>query len=387
MNTAVNLNVVHESEAQRQHARVKIPGKIRYILRNERMEQALIDVSAGGFAFNAGNIQISVGDHCRGRMQFHVDSLTLGLDVEFQVRAFDPRSGRVGCQFHNLKPRDIATLRYLISAHLSGELVSTGDLLNTLQRENFTRARKNGLGGNGMGVFGRLKAVSFTLGLFMVGIGAFAYIAKSLYGLYFVTHADSAMVAVPSMQVTMPREGTVQSLVGPDASIEKGAPIASFSATMLEMLKGHLTDEQLSPSNVEELFGKEMKGTLTSPCNCKIARQLVADGQFASKGDVIFELVPQDTVATVQARFPFRNIAQAKPGASVSFQVAGEDEVRHGKILSSSLHDGDMSANIRATIQPDEPLPSSLAGQPVEVSIDRGPSLGWLIDRPLAAGL
>ncbi|MNJ03582.1 Alginate biosynthesis protein Alg44 [compost metagenome] len=60
--------------------------------------------------------------------------------------------------------------------------------------------------------------------------------------------------------------------------------------------------------------------------------------------------------------------------------------VRHGKILSSNLHDGSMSADIRATIQPDEPLPSTLAGQPVEVSVDRGPSLDWLVDRALAAG-
>ncbi|MFX6059557.1 alginate biosynthesis protein Alg44, partial [Acinetobacter baumannii] len=31
MNTAVNVNVVHESEAQRQFARVKLPARIRYI--------------------------------------------------------------------------------------------------------------------------------------------------------------------------------------------------------------------------------------------------------------------------------------------------------------------------------------------------------------------
>ncbi|GLZ85774.1 mannuronan synthase [Metapseudomonas resinovorans] len=385
MNTAVNLNVVHESEAQRQHARVKIPGKIRYIARGERFEASLLDVSAGGFAFTAGRANSSIGDHHKGRLMFQIDGLSLGLDVEFQVRAVDTRSERVGCVFHGLQPRDIATLRYLISSHLSGELVSAGDLLSTLQRENFTKPRKGGAGG-GMGPLARLKAVGLSAGIFVVGVGAFAYILNSLYGLYFVTHADSAMVAVPSMQVTMPREGTVQSLVSADASVEKGAPIASFNATMLEMLKGHLTDDQLTPKNVEELFGKQMKGTLTSPCNCKIARQLVADGQFASKGDVIFELVPQDTQATIQARFPFRHIGQAKPGARVTFQVAGEDQARHGKILSSSLHDGNMSADIRATIQPDEPLPSTFAGQPVEVSIDRGPSLDWLIDRALAAG-
>ncbi|WP_165664355.1 alginate biosynthesis protein Alg44 [Metapseudomonas otitidis] len=387
MNTAVNVNVVHESEAQRQHARVKLPAKVRYLVGKERVEHRLLDLSAGGFAFQVEPGQkVQVGDYHQGRMQFQVDNLSLGLDVEFQVRFLDPQQERAGCQFHNLKPRDIATLRYLISAHLSGEVVSAGDILNTLQRENFTKPRKNGSGG-GMDLFGRLRAVTFSAGLFLVGLAAFGFIFKSLYGLYFVTHAESGMVAVPAMQVTMPREGTVQSLIGGEgAVVQKGAPIASFSSTMLEMLRGHLTDDQLAPANVEELFGKQMKGTLTSPCNCKVARQLVADGQFAGKGDVIFELVPQDFEATVSARFPYRNFAQAKPGASVTFQVAGEDTPRHGKIISSSLIDSGLSSDIRVVIQPDQVLDSKLAGQPVEVSIDRGPSFDWMIHRALAAG-
>jgi hypothetical protein len=35
---------------------------------------------------------------------------------------------------------------------------------------------------------------------------------------------------------------------------------------MLDVLKGHLDDAQLQPAKVEELFGKQMTGTLTSPC-------------------------------------------------------------------------------------------------------------------------
>ena len=38
--------------------------------------------------------------------------------------------------------RDIATLRHIITSHLSGELISIGDVLSTLQRDNFTKARK-----------------------------------------------------------------------------------------------------------------------------------------------------------------------------------------------------------------------------------------------------
>ncbi len=52
MNTAVNVNVVHESEAQRQFARVKLPARIRYIGANrEGVDARLLDLSAGGFAF------------------------------------------------------------------------------------------------------------------------------------------------------------------------------------------------------------------------------------------------------------------------------------------------------------------------------------------------
>ena len=140
-------------------------------------------------------------------------------------------------------------------------------------------------------------------------------------------------------------------------------------------------------ANVEALFGKQMKGTLTSPCDCKVARQLVADGQFANKGDVIFELVPQNTKATIQASFPYRDFSRARPGSRARFWVAGEDSPRYGKIVSSSLHQGGLSADIRVLIEPEQSLDSSLAGQPVEVILDRGPSFDWVIDKALAAGL
>jgi alginate biosynthesis protein Alg44 len=388
MNTAVNVNVVHESEAQRQHARVKIPAQVHFLNKNrERVELPLSDISAGGFSVLDKQQAMQVGDFHKGRLQFKLDSFNLGIDIEFQVRSVDTHSNRIGCQLHNLKPREQATLRHLISAYLGGELVSAGDLLSTLQRDNFTKARKNASHGAGMGVLGRFKAVTFSLAIFLVGLAAFGFIFKSVYGLYFVTHAQSGLVNVPSLQVTMPREGTVQSLIGPDGAVAKGAPIASFSASMLEMLKGHLSDEQLNPANIESLFGKQIKGTLTSPCDCTVARQLVADGQFASKGDVIFELVPQNTRATVLASFPYRNFAQARIGSRASFMVAGEDSPRYGKIVSSSLHEGGLAADIRVVIEPEQALSSRLAGQPVEVVLDRGPSFDWMIDKALAAGL
>ncbi|MCO8161433.1 alginate biosynthesis protein Alg44 [Pseudomonas sp. 21LCFQ010] len=390
MNTAVNANVVHESEAQRQHARVKLPAKLRLL--NGAPNAPLVkveDLSAGGLSYIAPNPQaLRVGEVIKARMQFLVDNLGLAMDVELLIQSINPTTGRVGAQFQNLEPQDIATLRHLITSHLAGDIVSVGEVLATLQRDNFTRPRKNKAGEGGMGFFGRLRAVTFSLGIFIVGLGAFGFILKTVYGLYFVSHASAGLVTVPSLDVTMPREGTLQSLVQVNHEAEKGAPLASFNTNMLEMLKGGLAGEDLQPAKIEELYGKQLSGTLTSPCDCVVARQLVADGQYASKGQVIFQLVPRNTPATVEARFTYRQFRDVKPGTQVSFQIAGEDQVRTGRVVSSAnLTNNDLSTDIRVQIKPDESLSSAFIGRPVEVVSDRGPSMNWLIDKAVAAGL
>lgn len=388
MNTAVNVNVVHESEAQRQHARVRIPAKLRFLDAQRQVHEVKVeDLSAGGLSFHTKQPQ-SVGDVLRGRLQFVVDNLGLSIDIEFQVRSYNPDNGRIGAQFQNLEPRDIATLRHIITSHLSGELISIGDVLSTLQRDNFTKARKQKDGGSGLSAFGRFKAVTVTLGVFVVGIAAFGFVAKSLYGMYFVSHAEAGVVAVPTTNVTMPRDGTVSSLVESGGQIAKGAPLASFTTSMLDMLKGNLEDAQLEPAKIEELFGKQLSGTLTSPCDCVVARQLVDDGQYAAKGQPIFQLIPRTTNPMVEARFSYRQFDEVKPGTRVNFQVAGENEVRTGQIVSSaSLNSEDLSSDIRVQIKPDTGLPAELAGRPASVNSDRGPSLNWLIDKAVARGL
>ena len=390
MNTAVNVNVVHESEAQRQHARVKIPAKLRLL--NGQPNAPLVrveDLSAGGLSFVAPNgLKFADGQVIKGRLQFLIDNLGLAMDVELQVRAIDASTGRVGCKFQHLEAQDIATLRHLITSHLSGDIVSMGEVLATLQRDNFTKARKKKDTGSGLSAFGRLRAVTFSAGIFVVGLAAFGFVAKSVYGMYFVSHSTSGLVSVPTMDVTMPRDGTVTSLIAPNGDVAKGAPLASFNTSMLDVLKGNLDPDEMQPAKIEELFGRQLAGTLTSPCDCVVGKQLVANGQYAAKGDVIFQMVPRNVPATVDARFTYRQFAEVQPGARVTFQVAGEEGTHSGKIVSSTaLSPADLSSDMRVQIQPDESLSSTLAGRPVEVVSDRGPSLNWLIDKATAAGL
>ncbi len=376
-----NSNVVHEAEAQRQYARLKLPAKIRYRTpQGQELEAQLLDLSVGGFGFQPGNTLLSEGQRFHGKLMFEVEGIGFAMDVQFQVRSLVDGK-RAGCEFHELRPREIAALRYLISSFLSGELVNVGDLISTLQRENFTKPRK-GKGDDKMSLAARVKALGLSLSIFLVGVAASSYVLYQLYDVYFITHADSAQVSVPVQQVSMPREGTVQSLVKVGDTVAKGAPVGTFSSSALDVLKNVLKPEEMAPDNLQRLFDKSFQGTLTSPCDCRVVAQLVGDGQVAAKGAAVFMMAPVDAVATVEARFPYRAFDELQPGSPVNFLVAGESEPRRGRISTLALQDGGLASDIRVAIQPDQPLATELAKRPVDVRIQ---PLGGLFDS-VAAG-
>ncbi len=376
-----NSNVVHEAEAQRQYARLKLPAKIRYRTpQGQELEAQLLDLSVGGFGFQPGNTLLSEGQRFHGKLMFEVEGIGFAMDVQFQVRSLVDGK-RAGCEFHELRPREIAALRYLISSFLSGELVNVGDLISTLQRENFTKPRK-GKGDDKMSLAARVKALGLSLSIFLVGVAAGSYVLYQLYDVYFITHADSAQVSVPGQQVSMPREGTVQSLVKVGDTVAKGAPVGTFSSSALDVLKNVLKPEEMAPDNLQRLFDKSFQGTLTSPCDCRVVAQLVGDGQVAAKGAAVFMMAPVDAVATVEARFPYRAFDELQPGSPVNFLVAGESEPRSGRISTLALQDGGLASDIRVAIQPDQPLATELAKRPVDVRIQ---PLGGLFDS-VAAG-
>ena len=74
-------------------------------------------------------------------------------------------------------------------------------------------------------------------------------------------------------------------------------------------------------------------------------------------------------MASIEARFPYRNAAELAPGTRVNFQVAGDGVNRSGRIVNTAPVDGDLSSEIRVQIQPDQPLDAQYAGRPAEVSI------------------
>lgn len=377
-------NVVHETEVERQHPRVAIPATVHVKAGAREYTYPLLDISAGGFAFDADGHAYRVGKIHRAVLKFSIDPMGMTVPVNFRVCNVDNDSHRIGCAFEDLDSRQIALLRQLIHAYLAGELVSVGDMLTTLSRDNYVRPR------GAMGAIKprgtRSRAVTLTGILFLVGLATFTYAAAKFYDVLFVTHAIAAKVAAPTFAITMPRDGTYFSLIPPDGKVKKGQALGTFQAAMLDVVQKDPGSLHLTPQQLSSLMGETLKGTLSSPCNCTVERKFAMDSQFVNRNQPLMTLLPDKVKPYVLARFHFDNVKDLGIGRTVSFHVIGENHTRYGRIskvrmLPTSSDDKSGPSDLRgldssstvtdvvAQIQPDKPLARSLVGRPVDVEL------------------
>ena len=361
-------SVVHESASQRQHPRVRLPGLIEFgNSRAGTQRFKLHDVSAGGFCFEAANQPFRPGESHRGNLIVNVDGVAITLAVSFQLRS--AANGRVGCQFQELGQQEISVLRHLINSHLSGELVNVGEVLHTLGRDNFTRPRAAPAARPPAQSGGRLRAL-FTTALFLgAAVVAFGYTARQVNRVLFASTATAAKVAGPVYSVMMPREGTFWSLVPDDGVVKKGAPIASFESPVLDLVRNQALGANLTPEQLQKMMKVTVKGTITSPCDCRVQTQFVANGQYVTKEQPLFELMPRDFQPYLVARFRNDQLADLATGDRVSFRVSGEARQRVGKIAQVRAHGrGDtVDTDVMVMVEPEEPLPAELLSRPAEV--------------------
>jgi len=380
-------NVVHETEVARQHPRVRIPANLQLEAGGRQYTYRLFDISAGGFSFDAHGDNFRVGQIQRATLRFAVDPMGMTLPIAFRVCNVDPEHGRVGCAFEDLDDRQIALLRQVIHAYLAGELVSVGDVLTTLSRNNFSTPRNAKEISRPQPQRVRPRAVTMTGLLFLVGLAAFAFAFSKLYGVVFVTHAVAGKVAAPSFAITMPRDGTYFSLIPPDGKVKKGQPLGTFQAAMLDVVQNDPGSLHLTPQQLSELMGETLKGTLSSPCNCTVAQKFAVDSQFVNRNQPLVRLLPDDAKPYVLARFHFDNMDDIRVGRTVAFRVSGESHDRYGRISKvrlmpnpnvdeksgpSDLQGLDApgtTADVLTQIQPSDPLPRTLIDRPVDVQL------------------
>ncbi len=380
-----NSKIVHESEAQRQFVRVKLPASIQFVVDGNRKSYRLHDVSAGGFSFDPAGDKLPIGVTYSGHVLLNVDSVGFTIPVSFDAKSIDAESGRIGCVFQDLGAKEISALRQIITAFLGGELVSAGEMLSTLSRENFVRAR--GTGGGGLSVGGKLRALIGTTIALAVGAVAFGFATFKLYDLVFVTHATAAKVASTTYTITMPRDGTVFPTVALGATVKKGQAIGQFQTALLEVVEGVSGTFKLTPEQLGQLVGEQLKGSVASPCDCTIQKLFVTDGQYVLRNQSVMELVPAGTQPYVLARFHYDQMKHLPVGREISMRINGASKAVFGTISDlrilpaqtidanglndlNGLNTNAAITDVIAVIQPKDPIEISHIDEPVEVLID-----------------
>ncbi len=380
-----NSKIVHESEAQRQFVRVKLPASIQFAVDGNRKSYRLHDVSAGGFSFDPAGDKLAIGVTYSGHVLLNVDSVGFTIPVSFQANGVDAETGRIGCVFQDLGAKEISALRQIITAFLGGELVSAGEMLSTLSRENFVRARGTGAGGLSAG--GKLRALIGTTIALAVGVVAFGFATFKLYDLVFVTHATAAKVASTTYTITMPRDGTVFPTVALGATVKKGQAIGQFQTALLEVVEGVSGTFKLTPEQLGELVGEQLKGSIASPCDCSIQKLFVTDGQYVLRNQSVLELVPVGTQPYVLARFHYDQMKHLPIGREISMRINGASKAVSGTISDlrilpaqtidanglndlNGLNTNAAITDVIAVIQPKDPIEISHIDEPVEVLID-----------------
>jgi len=224
-----------------------------------------------------------------------------------------------------------------------------------------------------LGFFGRLRATIISLFALTLGITAFGYALKQVHHIVFVTSATAGKVAGPVYTVSMPREGMFHSLVPEDGIVKKGAAMASFEAPVLDLVRGQSLAADLSADQLNKMMSQVVKGTITSPCDCRVQAQFVANAQYAGRGQPLFELVPRELKDPyVMARFRFDQMDKIAPGTAVRFHVTGDKQERLGKIAQLRVPNQDgnsIGGDVIAMIEPSEPLPPDLVNRPTAVDV------------------
>jgi alginate biosynthesis protein Alg44 len=370
-----NNNIVHESETQRRHSRVKIPSSL-VLTDKEGNEQRfpILDLSATGFAFSGKELGMSVGDFNEGILLFKFDALEIGLNIKFQIVGIHGEDNpRYGCEFHELGREEVATLRTIITKFLSGEVTNINDILSTLSRDNFAKQRQDEVS---KALTGREKfrALLFTFAFVVLSLLAFSYVVYSIHQKFFVLQANSAVIKADSSGVSASRNGEIDVLVVPGQQVSQGQPLAVVKSPLLSDMSNVASAANMQQDDLNQLLDRTISSNILSPCDCTIMNVSAGDGEYVQQGQTIFELSGSGVQARVYARFDYAKLSDISIGTQVQIGLADGTTTLDGTIVNLRMPENIASEEhkvhaILATIETESPLAMSLVNQPVSVSV------------------
>lgn len=342
--------IVHESEAQRQFVRIRLPAKALV----EGEVYALRDLSAGGLAILDIEKKYNKGAVLSIELILPFGDFTLDIRLEAQVQNYDAAEKVLGARFVNLSKQQVSLLNHVIKSFIAGEVVESGDLLNAVARDNFVRVRKQNAAEEAATPNFRRQILPLIL---IVAAGAIGLliIASSVYKSAFTFGAADGVV-----------EGEIVALEAAEGGVYKSA-----------LLPGTVTVKQ---GDVIGAVTTPLGGTsiVASPCECFVFESLAETGARVRAGQSIVRLVPVDSEPRIKIRIDNIEIQRINMSSRPTISIAGDDLLRTGRVVDirSSLAGRVEATGLEAlqppfsyvTIQAEQKIPASLIGRPVQAT-------------------
>jgi len=139
--TNKSLQIVHEAELTRQHARYKIPA----IFEINEKEYKVFDWSVSGVGIIDIDKEVFYKKFAVGKMKFKFDDFETVIDnlhIEFISERNQDGKIVAGARFTDLTPQQISILNQIISAYLAGDIITEDDIIHAVSRAQFTTKKE-----------------------------------------------------------------------------------------------------------------------------------------------------------------------------------------------------------------------------------------------------
>jgi alginate biosynthesis protein Alg44 len=317
MSAAPHPQITHESETQRQYPRLPLPS--RAVMNGKEFE--IKNLSAGGVAICGVGAGSARGKPIAFDLKLPFKGFFLSVGMNAEVLYYNAAEKVLGCRFINQGQEQISFLNHAIRSFISGDLITSENILNIAARNNFTKARSHANSNATIASFRR--QIPGLLLVLVTGILIAMLIGGNLYNSIFIVKADDAAVMGPTIAVRASVEGVYHS------RLDSGLVLVQQNQVL-----GTITPEN-GGSTI----------TLQSPCDCYIAKTYVSSDEMVSRGGQIMSLLPTDSRPWILAEIDPAQAKKIGANSSATISVFGSSVSYTGHILSMESPLSDDRAN------------------------------------------
>ncbi len=323
------VQVKHEAEVSRQHARYRIPARLAI----EDREYDLNEWSVSGFSILGVSGDLSTWNPRRhGRMSFDLEGFELTLDLDYEILSHDPDGGLLRARFIDLSHGSLSVLHYIINAYLAGEVVTAGDVLHVAGRDARVKKNLDERLEESVDAFTalrqRLTRITGQAALAVLFALLVGFIGFKLFSRLYLVDAVTARVHGPVLVLRAPDNGVFET---DDPEPRPTAP-GDFLG-MVSLIGG-------GAASVE------------SPCACDLLEVLRFNGAFVGRGEPLAVMLPAGATLRIEAQIAFVDVAKVRLGHRATVRLADGTRLA-GRV--EALRSVDRMADVRALTLRDVP--------------------------------